>query len=196
MSIVYHAEWPSGLEIIFRPLTLKEYRLYAPIYDGDGELALRLYELTKITGPKPEYLPAGIGFNIASLLLDSPYSNQVEKVRPVLNKCREEVSASYIETVVGVLAHTFRMSFSEIEDLPPEIFFKRVAQAEVVLGNKLELYTTDELEKMQKEAEKPQRGKGSQAQSGVQTDSMSFEKGQKINIPPHMLKRGPNSPKR
>jgi hypothetical protein len=123
----------------WRSLTREECRRIAALPGTDIARWCAVYEACRVEGPSLEEVPAGIVAWIGKQQFENnPFFGGFESIRNALYQARHRVESSWYASARAVLASTFRYSFEEIDGWPPEIFFERVAQAEMLTGVPLE----------------------------------------------------------
>ena len=137
--MTYEAVWASGVRVRFRPLTWKEFKR---VNRADLPLPVRnlmVYKICVLEGPPPEQVPAGIVAWIGCGMVDeNPFTGQYNLLNQYIDLGRKWLQSSYLEHAKALVAGTFHYRFEEIEEWDAEQFFKRLAQAEFLVGNKVE----------------------------------------------------------
>jgi hypothetical protein len=142
---VYSAIWVSQtntqecVSVHWRDLTLSEHQKFRASRKHPRIVFCDIYETCLVEGPTLDQVPAGIVAWIARQQLDqNPFSGKFVTIHNALGAARQRVGSSWFHAAKAVLASTFRYTFEEIEKWPPDLFFERVAQAELLTGVPLE----------------------------------------------------------
>lgn len=134
------AQWQDGLTVSWRNLTKGEYHKFKELYDNSlfvepMQMCVALYNTVKIDGPDSRYVPAGIpAFITKHQLLNNPFSGTYEDIAPALEMARKAVTGDYLKAATAIIAATLNYKPEEIEQWDPNLFFIRLAQAEMALG--------------------------------------------------------------
>lgn len=132
-------EVPAFYSVIWRDLTLAEHQRFRRRGDHQRIVFCDIYEAILVEGPDLSKAPAGVVAWIARQQLEeNPFSGQFRPLHNAVYKAREQVNSSWFQAAKAVIASTFRYTFEEIENWSPELFFERVAQAELLTGVPLE----------------------------------------------------------
>lgn len=142
---VYRAVWKSETEVpayypvVWRDLTLAEHQRFRSRSEHLRIVFCDIYETIVLEGPDLAHAPAGIVAWVARQQLEqNPFSGQFRPIHNALQQARQRVDSSWFHAAKAVIASSFRYSFEEIESWPPDLFFERVAQAELLTGVPLE----------------------------------------------------------
>lgn len=102
-------------------------------------IALAIYQLVCIQGPDYKFVPAGIPAYICKQqLLNNPFSGKFEDIAPAISMARKLVTGDYLLSATGLIASVLNYKPEEIENWDPNIFFIRLAQAELATGRSFE----------------------------------------------------------
>jgi hypothetical protein len=137
----YSAYWNVDYRIEFRDLTWEEYNRICFGVDPNNippQVVIDIYNTCILRGPDARLVTAGIGFFVAKhQIVNNPFSGRYENVAAALNSARELVSGNYLLAAQAVIANTFTLPFEEIKGWSAEKFFLRMAQAELIKGDRL-----------------------------------------------------------
>ncbi len=129
------ATWPSGTRVVWRDLTWGEYRDARSRLGPPAEIALHVYKLCVIHGPRPEEIPAGIMMWIYKDQLEkSPFSGAFQTIPLPLENARKKVGDSYLLCAQAFIASVFKIPFEVMDGWSAETLLVRLAQAEFVSG--------------------------------------------------------------
>ena len=136
-------QWvPAPGEPVFvrwRDLTWKEYQQFTGARRIPAVLYSEIYEKVLVEGPSLALVPAGIVEWIGRQQFDqNPFSWKYPPIRASIDQSRAKVQSSWLTIARAVVASVFHYSFEEIDEWPSELFFERVAQAELLTGSPLE----------------------------------------------------------
>lgn len=138
---VYSALWiPAAgdqrpVAVHWRDLNYGEHRRFSQSRTPPRALFCDVYETCLVAGPPLAQATAGIVAWIARQQLEqNPFSGLFAPLHNALYRARERVRSDWFCSARAVLASTFRCSFDEIASWSPELFFERVAQAELLTG--------------------------------------------------------------
>ncbi len=136
----YVATWRSGFQVIWRNLTWIEYRQFKQRYEQSPfeepmDIALDIYSLVYLKGPDPKFAPAGIpSFICKQQMVNNPFSGLYTDIAPAVEMSRRLVTGDYLLSAKAIIAATLNYKPEEIDNWEPNIFFLRLAQAEVANG--------------------------------------------------------------
>lgn len=136
----YIARWKDGFSVIWRNLTWAEYRAYKTKLDNSPflepmDVAMDIYKTVLIEGPDLRYVPAGIpAFICKQQMVNNPFSGQFEDVSSALELARKAVTSDYLLAAKAIIASTLHYRPEEIDAWDPNLFFIRLAQAELTAG--------------------------------------------------------------
>jgi hypothetical protein len=134
MSHVCEAVWP-GVRIRFRHLTWKEFRQAKAMAGPIEARNLWVYETALLLGPKIDEVPAGVVAWVGFTLVDqNPFNGDVKSIQQFQILSRQWFENSFLEKAKALVAGTFRYTFEEIDQWDQEVFFKRLAAAEFLVG--------------------------------------------------------------
>jgi hypothetical protein len=134
----YTATWPDGFTVIWRNLTWAEYKEFKPLLDNSifqspAALSIKVYRACLIDGPTPEIVPAGIADFIAKQqMVNNPFCGEFAVLTNYLRAARTVLASNYLMGAKALIAHTFNYKFEEIDAWDVDMFFLRLAQAELV----------------------------------------------------------------
>lgn len=136
----YNAVWRDGFQVVWRNLTWSEYRGFRAAYESSPfqepmDVALDIYKTVYLKGPDPKYVPAGIpAFICKQQMVNSPFSGMFEDVSSALEKARRLVTGDYLLSAKAIIASTLNYRPEEIDQWDANMFFLRMAQAEIASG--------------------------------------------------------------
>lgn len=136
----YVAQWRDGFQVVWRNLTWKEYREFKSRFENSPfaepmDVALDIYQAVYIKGPDPKFVPAGIpGFICKQQMVNNPFSGRYEDIAPAVEMSRRVVTGDYMLSAKALIAASLNYKPEEIDNWDPNIFFIRLAQAEVATG--------------------------------------------------------------
>lgn len=137
--MIYQAVWASGVAIRFRMPTWAEFR---KAHASSAQPAIRnlwVYRACVVEGPPPHLVPAGVVAWLGIELIDkNAFTGQFQLVNRHLQLSRQWLGNSFLEHARALVAGTFRYTFEEIDTWDAETFFKRFAQAEVLVGKRID----------------------------------------------------------
>ena len=129
------ATWPSGTRVVWRDLTWGEYRDARSRQGPPAEVALHVYKLCVVHGPRPEEIPAGIMMWIYKDQLEkSPFSGSFQTLSLPLENARKKVTDSYLLCAQAFIASVFKIPIEVMDGWDSETLLTRLAQAEFVSG--------------------------------------------------------------
>lgn len=140
----YIAQWKDGFIVQWRNLTWSEYRgfkrrLDVSIFDEPMDIALDIYKIVRIDGPDPRFVPAGIpGYICKQQMVNNPFSGRFGDIHSAIEMARKTVTGDYLLSAKAIIAATLNYKPEEIDNWDPNIFFVRLAQAEVASGRTFE----------------------------------------------------------
>lgn len=133
-TTAYRASWPSGVCVIWRSLTWKEYRALSSLPVGDQARYIAVYRQVLIAGPPAEKVPAGIAVWIGRYELENnPFSGNLKPIQ-VQRKKSAAWGQSYLNASRAIVAWAFGYKFEELDEWDANTFFNRLAQAEYIFG--------------------------------------------------------------
>ena len=134
----YQGTWPGGTQIRFRTLSWKEFNRLRAITPKSLR-NLEVYKACLLAGPSPETVPAGVPAWIGIEQIDrSPFADQFKILQQYLQLGRGWLGSSYISQAQALVAGTLHYTIEQVEDMDPEVFFKRLAAAEMLMGKSLD----------------------------------------------------------
>lgn len=144
----YRAQWSDQI-VIWRDLTWSEYRQLIPpnelVFPKDSGIidpmwAMEVYKTCCISGPTPPFVMAGIVQQIAAQqLVNNPFAGDYESIDKALTNARNKVNSSYLNAAKALICAAFHYKMEEIDNWSADIFFMRLAQSELVLGEVIKL---------------------------------------------------------
>jgi hypothetical protein len=150
----YEGTWPGGTRVRFRTLTWREFQYFQRLAVPKGVRNLEVYKTCLISGPPPDQVPAGVVSWIGcEQIEESPFSGKFKLVQQYLQLGRGWLGGSYLNQAQALVAGTFHYTIEQVEQMDPEIFFKRLAAAELLVGKQLEPADPSKSEKELKEDE-------------------------------------------
>lgn len=139
-------------------MSWKEFQDICAGVDPDNipfDVAWEVYKTCVVKGPDIRLITAGIGMFIAKQQIqNNPFAGDFKSINAVLTTARNYVASNYLLAAQAIVANTFKYSLDEIKEWSAEKFFLRVAQAEVLLGNKLNPAPPPDLDKASKQPKK------------------------------------------
>jgi hypothetical protein len=137
--VIFEATWNDGIRIRFRDLTFIEHRRFWLSSLPMAVRNMRLYETVLIEGPPSGQVPAGIVAWVSySLLENSPFTGRFNQLKQAADVGRAWLEGSYLESARALIAGTFHISFDELDKMTVQTFFQRLAQAEFLVGNRID----------------------------------------------------------
>jgi hypothetical protein len=113
---------------------------------------LAVYKACLISGPPPDQVPAGVVAWIGCEQIDqSPFASNFKVLQQYLQLGRGWLGSSYLNQAQALVAGTLHYTIEEVEAMDPEIFFKRLAAAELLVGKRLDPADPSKSEKDRKE---------------------------------------------
>ena len=132
---VFSATWSDGIEVRWRSLSLEEFRRFRGRNVDERILWAEIYEACLVAGPSLNRAPAGVVAFVGKTELEqNPFNGKFRPIQAYLGQAREAIQSNYLQIARAVLSGTFRYTFEEIDAWPPELFFERLAQAEMLTG--------------------------------------------------------------
>lgn len=144
MITCYQAIWPDGYHVVWRNLTWKEYNQLKPEWDrrifaDPISVYLEVYRLCKVRGPEIGVIAAGIVNWIGKhQMIGNPFNGEFQTITKAIQIARLEVSNTFLLGAQAIIASAFKISLEEMDTWDSETFFRRLAQAEIVMGRAVE----------------------------------------------------------
>jgi hypothetical protein len=143
------AVWKSGSYLKWRGISIREYAIYSRRLDFEPEMTVYCDLYNLVTDPEDrtsiEDVTAGIVYFLGrTLLLESAFSGNINRVKQVLGTKRAQLAENYIESCKAVLAAMFKYTFEEIESWDESTFFDRLAKAELISNENLDPHLLEE----------------------------------------------------
>lgn len=151
LTTVYEAAWPTA-KVRVRALTWKEFHQAKGMNAPVATRNLWVYQTVLLEGPRVDQVSAGIVAWVGrNLVEDNPFGGDAKTLQKYLQLSRQWLQNSYLENAKALVAGTFHYRFEEIESWDHEKFFRRLAAAEFLVGNRIEPADSKKSEKQTKE---------------------------------------------
>lgn len=129
--------WPTPIR--WRSISWAEHRQLDALPLSPVARCLETYRICLVDGPSLLDVPYGIAYWIGRQeLLNSPFSGDYKAIKQCLDNARAWVAADYLNSVQAVVAWTFHYTPEEIERWDAIKLFRRLAQAEFILGKPID----------------------------------------------------------
>lgn len=166
----YRAEWipwdfPADtppIVIVWRALNWKEYSQLRSTYDPANPMETFIEVFKQVVEYCPwadlEKVPAGIIEQVARQQMDdNPFSGTFKTIASAITYKRMQLYSSYLQMARAVVSATFRMPFEQLDEMDPDTFFLRLAQAEFINGSPLEPSNPEEEKDPKKKKQRPKK---------------------------------------